>query len=717
MAQIVTDQNGQKHEFPDEATPAMIAAALGATPPTPSSGSGVVDFLKNTSTGVTEGLSGLATLPHDIYNFDPQAWLDRQMGVTRNPPPAAPPKDPNVVTGSDIFNAVAPTPEGMNKFLYDKLGLPYYVPSTPEGRIYQSGVKGTVMGGVPFSPMGAGLGLASGAASQGAAEAGMPGYVQTAASLLAPLGVAAAPTALRTAARIARPLLPGNGSLNGMRRVAADTLYPPGHPTPTFEQPPIPGTPMGTAQATGDPRLISLTRAAGSATGSDTKDVLDTMKSGANQKIVDRLNGFGGVPAAGMEKVQAENASTNMRAELGFYQQKLQKDERDAWNAVPGKGITVPAGPIRADFAAVKDHLAATSRDDLVPGYVETYINTKWGDASATGQTPDTVTLDQLKGLRTRVGNDISAALGGPNPDRNRANVLTQVEDVLQKQMDAITSADPKIQTAIDKARAVTIEKHQTFDDPIVAGALAQTNGFDRVQAARVASRFIRFGGGSQQSFDAYLKATGKSPDAIQAARDYVTAGLMDAGRSTAKDTAGNPYIMAGPFNKFLADNAGLINHPDLFTQDQRDILTSVQKTNDMLARTTQGSSAIQGSDTYSKLTGGRYLDAIVGMKGSAALRLLAGYAGYQVGKTIGAGGGLAGGLGGFAMGGKMINWVYSRPGELARSLVERALVYPPLAEDLVKWRGAPVAPKMGKNLRAFLGFATQETSQQTRQP
>lgn len=75
MSQIVTDENGVRHSFPDEATPEMIAQALGASAPaaSPSLWGSINQRVNEVGTGVVKGVADVLGLPGDIRQNDPNS--------------------------------------------------------------------------------------------------------------------------------------------------------------------------------------------------------------------------------------------------------------------------------------------------------------------------------------------------------------------------------------------------------------------------------------------------------------------------------------------------------------------------------------------------------------------------------------------------------------------------------------------------------------------
>lgn len=715
MAQIVVDQNGQKHEFPDAATPEMIAAALDVAPPagspTPSSGSDLVDMGKNAVTGAAKGIGDLISLPRTVYDFfssigGQNDGIDPATGLSysRPAPPAAAPAGPpgqKPITMDDIAHLL-PSREDMNNALFNKLGLPYYVPSTMAGRLGQSAIEGAV-GGAPGGPAGMIMGGAGGAAGQAAAEAGAGPGGQIAASILLPLLTAGAGLGV---ARMGRPL-----TAAGQRSIAADTLHDVAGGPIVPQAAPVPGTPMTLGQATGNPGVINLERAAfsrqpfvpnrpGEINMPFTKG---NMVTDANQSMTTALDrGLGNVPGAGLNTVQAEGASGQMQAAVRAHIDSLRKEERAAWNSISGASLPAAADPIKADLQAVREKLGVAN-EDLIPSYVDRVIG-KWGD---------TVTFDDLKTLRTRVGNDIEKALSGPQPDRNLAHALSPIEETLRQHMDQLASVDPGVQNQLQAARFATSHLHSITDDPTIASVLEQSGPWDRVGAAAVAGKFIKFGGGSADSYDKFLVAAGNAPAAQQAARDYVTAQMMKTIQGRPLDAGGTPLIVAGNFRKFVNDNRTLIDHPDLYTPAQRDVITRVADQADMLARTQRGQAfGTGGSDTFNKLASDQFLQALVGKGGAATIKILAGTAGYAAMNAVtGPIGGLAGGMGGFALGGKAATSLYANAQRNVITLIDRALTDPAFAVELQQFRSNPTTSNLSPRIRAVLGLTTAATS------
>ena len=164
---------------------------------------------------------------------------------------------------------------------------------------------------------------------------------------------------------------------------------------------------------------------------------------------------------------------------------------------------------------------------------------------------------------------------------------------------------------------------------------------------------------------------------------------------------------------KFINDNRTLIDHPDLYTPAQRDILGRVADQADQLARTQRAASfGTGGSDTYNKLAGSKYLDALVGPMGAQALQLFAGTAGYAAASPfLGGVGGLAGGMGAYAFSRGLIKRAYAPAQRNVIGLINRALVDPEFAMDLQRFRSNPNARTLTKNLRTAFGISLSAAS------
>lgn len=665
----------------------------------PSASQGLVaDVGRNILTGAAKGTRDIVAMPNTVARLlretpgpaQPnmaavgQGRGSASWGLSRSGLPVGNVPAPSSQPG--WIERHTPSMEDMNRHLFKDIGLPYYTPSTGLGRIGQMAVEGGVGGAVAGLP-GVAAGMVGGAAQQSAAELGAPTGIQVAAGLLAPsvgaAGARAARLGFRTLSDIVSPQL-----ASGQRRIAAgvlrDSAGGPFQPT----LPAVEGTPETLGQSTNNPGLLALERTATRRTPV-MQGRAQQMRSNANQRVVDELHGLGNVPARGENTMAAESASVDMRAELMASEQAARDVESAAWRAVDqGRNLQMPAQPIRNGLNILRRNVLGPSREDLLPGYIQQVLD-RWGN---------NVSLNDLVALRSRVLGDIRRLRSGPQPDANTAGALDQVADMLLRHTDNLAATDPATQQALEAARQATRDYHATWDHPAIRSAISQSGGaFDRVNPSAMASKIIKLGGGGQESLDAYIRATGGDANALQAARDYVVAKMMKRSQSVQPDLEGDQFLLAGQMRKFLDENAGLINHPALFTPEQRDILRRVAEENDRLARTARAGMP-GGSDTYANLAGDSFLQALVGRSGAQILKLFGAAVGGKLAGPVGM-------AGGYAAGRAMTNSLYGRARDRVLELVDQALLDPEFAAQLQQYARNPQAGPPPR-LRAILGTA-----------
>lgn len=670
------------------------------TLPSPSTGSTAKDIGLNALTGVARGVAQTGALPRTIYDLlaqppGKQYGIDPNSGLTvEQPQQQQQAPNPNAITVADVMHQL-PTQEDMNRLLFQKLGLPYYTPSTTAGRIGQEALAAAVpgaLGGVP----GAAYGAAGGAAAQGAAELGMPPYVQAAAQLLP----AAAGAVIQGGRTMLRPF-----TETGQKQIAADVLHQAAGGEFTPRAAPVPGTPMSLGQSTGNVGLLELERSAfarppfpGERPGEINMPLAKgNMVTTANQRMMQELERTGAVPGAGMNAPAAEAASGTMQQAIRKHELDLAEEEKNAWNRIPGTSMTIPSAPIVADLQRNIADLGP-ARQTLLPGYIQAVIK-QWG--------PE-ITFNDIKELRTLVGNDMADAIKTAVPNRNKASALAPIDNALRNYMDTLASMDPRVQQQLTEARQATARYHAIFDDPEIKSIIDTQGPWDRVKSEAVASKFIKLGGGGADSYDKFLVAAGNTPQARQAATEYVTAQMMRTIQGRPLDATGTPLIVAGNLRKFVNDNRSLIDHPDLFTPAQRDIINRVADQADLLAQTQRLSSfGVGGPDSYNKLAGNRFLDALVGQKGAMAIKLVGGLVGYNLTNIIGGPVvGIGGMIGGYALGRKAAESLYEPAQRSVITLINRALTDPKIASDLQKFRSDPRLGTLTPSLRTLFGVS-----------
>ncbi len=190
MTQLVTDERGQQHEFPDEATPQMILQALGRAPRTPTASAAahatVNDYLTQTLHGLGRGVAAIPGIAGDIPTLAGRGleWLGGKVA----------PETTAALAGAvrPVTSLLTP-PTSAETVGFAERNL---IGARPQPASAGARVAGDIAQFVPASliPMGGPttatniarqglLGALSGAASVGAREAGLPPGAQIAAGL------------------------------------------------------------------------------------------------------------------------------------------------------------------------------------------------------------------------------------------------------------------------------------------------------------------------------------------------------------------------------------------------------------------------------------------------------------------------------------------------------------------------------------------------------
>lgn len=208
-----------------------------------------------------------------------------------------------------------------------------------------------------------------------------------------------------------------------------------------------------------------------------------------------------------------------------------------------------------------------------------------------------------------------------------------------------------------------------------------------------VADQFIRTGKGAPEAFNSYLKTiavkdpqTGKisyDPEGLKAAQDAFGQKFLAQVSNTGQDANGQQLVSPAKMQKFLTDYRHIINSP-AFSVGQRDLVDRIAKATQMASRTANARPPGGGSDTFPKLQGDKFIDALVGPGAS---------------KLVGVVGKLGGAVGGFLEEGKMgaamgflagekgaglINDLYKAPRDKVVSIITEAMHDPQLAKDLM---------------------------------
>ena len=148
-------------------------------------------------------------------------------------------------------------------------------------------------------------------------------------------------------------------------------------------------------------------------------------------------------------------------------------------------------------------------------------------------------------------------------------------------------------------------------------------------------------------------------------------------------DQNGNRLVSPAKMQKFLTDYSHVINSP-MFAPAQRDLMGNIGRATQMANRTANARPPGGGSDTFQKLQGDRFIDALIG-PGATKLINTAGTVGGTVGGFLSEGKlGAAAGLFGGEKVANAITSFYKAPRDKAVQLITEAMHDPDLAKALM---------------------------------
>jgi len=420
---------------------------------------------------------------------------------------------------------------------------------------------------------------------------------------------------------------------------------------------PLPGMKPTAGQATGNPGLLYLERSAEQASP-EGKMLGEASRSASNQAItdaIDQIGSTGGTP------------SETMLNRLEAAQKAAKVATAAKWEA-----------------AGVNDSTPLPK--DILQGRVDEYVNGLTtanrkiipGDILATLKEIPTekATLGEIQDWRSQLGDEIRSAFrGGMN---NKARVLGGLENITGDFLDEAPATGAATDlTAYKAARDATRQMKQTFNQPgsPIVTALSPKE-FGAAAESNAANLFIRpaSSAGAPEAFNSYLKAIGDDEQGLQAARDAF-AQKFKAAITGPADSAGSATIKPAAVSKFIDQYDHVINS-DLFTDDQRDLLDRIDKAAQMTARTARAG-APGGSDTFAKLSGKNWVDALVGAGAKKIARTVGASAGYATGGPVGA-------MAGAYSGPKIMETMLSANKEASMKLLTQALYDPELATTLM---------------------------------
>lgn len=427
---------------------------------------------------------------------------------------------------------------------------------------------------------------------------------------------------------------------------------------------PLPNMTPTTGQATNDPGLLWLERSVGQGSPA-AKALSEEARTGNNQAIRGAVGQVG-------DLANSESAPATMRSALDSAKTSVKTSASAKFKQVdPNDASWIPMQPFKDAVGQYIKELPKALHG-AVPSDILDVINNKFGRVES---------FDELQALRSSLG---GAQRGAAVNDPNKARIIGDIKGLLDKHLEDLPGVPPDMLERSQEARTAWREYVERFQNPDVRKTLAKdSQGFARTPESATADQFIKSGRGGPEAWSSFLNAVKGTPQeaqALDAARSTFAKKFLDAASSQVPDQAGDQLILAGKANKFIQDYWHVINSP-LFTDAQRELINSIGKGADMASRTARAG-ASGGSDTYAKLSGGSFIDAMIGKWPARMLTTGAGAAmGYALeGGPVGA---VGGALLGETKGGDLLDKLYSAPREKVMKIIEDAIHDPALAQAL----------------------------------
>jgi hypothetical protein len=669
-----------KPATPDEAPPpsgggpANLAAlgpdaAVGSVlpPAAPAGGGDLQNIGPMTLTAAEQGAGGLIGLPRIFDNPNPATVADI---YSRLGPGAK--KRMQATANMPILNLL-PTAQQATNFITKQVGNTPYAAQSAPGRVYQGGVRGAIAG-LPFGLASAGYGAISGVGSQEAQEAGLPPWAQMAAGVALPLAAGGLPALVRAGVK---PLTSAGQSALAQGVIERTAT----NPAAAIEPPPVP-MPTTLGQATNDPGLLALERTV-QMRSPENQGAFNNIRQEQQQAVNTKLASLGNYPGAegGASVAQMQDASLRGTTALQGAYDAAKKNENLLWRAVdPTNKAAIDTTPI---VNSAKLYLAGLTRarSSLIPTDINALVATIKPQES----------LAELQDIRSAM---LSKARGLRLTDDNAANAVEGLAKAFGGPLDNIPMPDPKMAARYQAARQATIQLHDQFGDQITSGVMAKNaQGLPVVPPSQVLGRYLN---GTPEGLTSYLRVTGFSPDAVQAAKDYMIAGLKKSAETTQPIAGGGYALSASQYTKFLAKNQALFSDSRLFSPAERDILQRSGTALDFMERAARAGIK-GGSDTYAKIAGGKYLEPLLGKKALAFLKLSAAVGGTY---THGIPGGVAG-----YMAADRVAALYSGAAQKIMGLVDAAVKDPVAAAQLRAFSATPNNATLTPLVRQLLGI------------
>jgi hypothetical protein len=675
--------DGVLHQFPDGTSGAVIDRAMmdyAKRPPKENGG-----YLKNAAAGP---LSVLTSLPDVVMNALPGVGQARQLGgmlgtvLSKGKDPAGAYKallDTDTAPVSHMLNSALPDSVNPEKVTQNTFGekLVRGVTAGATGALIPGG-EGYTVGNMLRNAV---LGMTSGggavAGGEGAAAL-VPERFKPAAravgsvvgGVAGPVAAVGAVNAVRGAGNYIRDAATGFTHAGPEQTVGKVLAEAAGGKLPAAAEAPLPGMKPTTGQATGNQGLLYLERSAEQATPEGARLSAES-RTASNSAIMDAVQKIGDVNAP---------AAENMLDSLESARNASRKVTQTMWKQAGIEDTTpLQVAPLKADIGEFMSGLTRSGKSKVPANIAKVFED--FGE---------TEPLREIQDWRSDISTALRAARkdGDVNGMRILGGLSDKIDDFLDNGLthrpDNFLAGTPAEGALTEEelarynfARLATRQHKETFAKPgsPVSTAL-NPKEFGSSSESNTANLFIKpnTSAGAPEAWDAYLKAIGNDPQGMQAARDAFAKKFSDA-ISGVPDAQGNVTIKPAAVAKFVEKYDHIIDSP-LFTPDQRSLMDRINKAAQMGARTARAG-APGGSDTFAKLSGKSWVDALVGTGAKKVARTVGATAGYATGGPFGAAAGAYGAP-------KIMETMLAANKDATMKLLTQALYDPELATTLI---------------------------------
>jgi hypothetical protein len=321
------------------------------------------------------------------------------------------------------------------------------------------------------------------------------------------------------------------------------------------------------------------------------------------------------------------------------------------------------------------------------------------------------VDMGEIQAWRSQLSDELRTASRAGQDNKARViGGLLRTADGLIDELPEMGANQPNAEqlAAYKAARGATRQLKQTYTQPTPVRSALSVNSYgeDRLPVSATADTFIRSGKGAPEALNSYLNAItvdGKlDPGGVQAARNAFSQKFLDTVTSNAQPDINGVAPIAAPKVRAFVDNFQHVIDSPILTSDQRDLVNRIAKATDMVGRSARAQTP--GSQTYARLAGEKYLDALIGPAASKLMPLGSAAVGAAAGSMMGPieafSGAVAAGLGEDKVSGVL----YGAARDKVMDVLDEAIKNPEVAKTLMQKSGSKVAPGILGRIRGIIG-------------